>query len=205
MFLVALTGYALPEDSRGLRRPDFQRHLAKPLSLQALERICSPRPNRRTGLRVGGRVVMGDSGRTRDIDLPLGLRSSPGRFLLLAPDRPQFTILAVTEALPACDHDRRRRDLRARPIEVFPDNPVSAVGRPVYLQLVGSCPPGYASAGKATLSGCPVERRRIFSTSCMDAALSTLVAHLSMEDSVSRARGGRAGMRASHPTGSVAG
>lgn len=53
MFLVALTGYALPEDSQRATEAGFQRHLAKPLSLQALEDLLAA-PESETGLRVGG-------------------------------------------------------------------------------------------------------------------------------------------------------
>ncbi|MGB8298945.1 MAG: GAF domain-containing protein [Polyangia bacterium] len=52
-FLVALTGYALPEDSRRATEAGFQRHLAKPLSLQALEDLLAA-PESETGLVVGG-------------------------------------------------------------------------------------------------------------------------------------------------------
>lgn len=53
MFLVALTGYASPEDSQRATEAGFQRHLAKPLSLQALEDLLAE-PASETGLRVGG-------------------------------------------------------------------------------------------------------------------------------------------------------
>jgi two-component system CheB/CheR fusion protein len=38
-FLVALSGYALPEDLQRAEDAGFQRHLAKPPSLEALERM----------------------------------------------------------------------------------------------------------------------------------------------------------------------
>jgi CheY-like chemotaxis protein len=52
-FLVALTGYALPEDSQRATEAGFQRHLAKPLGLQALEDLLDA-PESDTGLGVGG-------------------------------------------------------------------------------------------------------------------------------------------------------
>ena len=52
-FLVALTGYALPEDSQRATEAGFQRHLAKPLSLQALEELLAA-PESETGLGVRG-------------------------------------------------------------------------------------------------------------------------------------------------------
>lgn len=50
IYLVALTGYALPEDSQRASEAGFQRHIAKPLSLQALEDLLAA-PE--TGLPVG--------------------------------------------------------------------------------------------------------------------------------------------------------
>jgi len=50
---VALTGYALPEDSQRATEAGFQRHLAKQLSLQALENLLAA-PESETGLVVGG-------------------------------------------------------------------------------------------------------------------------------------------------------
>jgi len=47
-FLVALTGYALPEDNQRATEAGFQRHLAKPLSLQLAA------PESETGPGVGG-------------------------------------------------------------------------------------------------------------------------------------------------------
>ena len=52
-FLVAITGYASPEDTQRATEAGFQRHLAKPLSLQALEDLLAA-PESETGLRVGG-------------------------------------------------------------------------------------------------------------------------------------------------------
>jgi CheY-like chemotaxis protein len=45
-FLVALTGYALPEDVQTAVEAGFERHLAKPVGLQALEELFSSLPNR---------------------------------------------------------------------------------------------------------------------------------------------------------------
>jgi two-component system CheB/CheR fusion protein len=45
-FLVALTGYALPEDLQHAAEAGFARHLAKPLGLQALEELLSSLPDR---------------------------------------------------------------------------------------------------------------------------------------------------------------
>ena len=45
-FLVALTGYALPEDVQNAVEAGFERHLAKPVGLQALEELFSSLPNR---------------------------------------------------------------------------------------------------------------------------------------------------------------
>jgi len=43
-FLVALSGYALPEDVSRSRDAGFDRHLAKPPSLEALAQLFSPSP-----------------------------------------------------------------------------------------------------------------------------------------------------------------
>jgi two-component system CheB/CheR fusion protein len=43
-FLVALSGYALPEDIERAARAGFQHHLAKPPSVNALERVLSELP-----------------------------------------------------------------------------------------------------------------------------------------------------------------
>lgn len=45
-FLVAVTGYALPEDLQHATEAGFQRHLAKPLSLQGLQELLSSLPDR---------------------------------------------------------------------------------------------------------------------------------------------------------------
>jgi len=45
-FLVAVTGYALPEDLRRATEAGFERHLAKPLSLQGLQELLSSLPDR---------------------------------------------------------------------------------------------------------------------------------------------------------------
>jgi len=57
MFLVALTGTQLPEDSQRATEAGFQRHLAKPLSLQALEDLLAA-PESETRVTRRGRVVM---------------------------------------------------------------------------------------------------------------------------------------------------
>jgi len=46
-FLVALTGYAMPEDLQQATEAGFDRHLAKPLSLQALEELLASVPKRK--------------------------------------------------------------------------------------------------------------------------------------------------------------
>jgi two-component system CheB/CheR fusion protein len=48
-FLVALTGYALPEDLRQATEAGFELHLAKPLSLQSLGDLLSSLPARSRG------------------------------------------------------------------------------------------------------------------------------------------------------------
>jgi len=45
-FLVAVTGYALPEDLQHASEAGFERHLAKPLSLQGLQELLSSLPDR---------------------------------------------------------------------------------------------------------------------------------------------------------------
>jgi two-component system CheB/CheR fusion protein len=45
-FLVAVTGYALPEDLQHANAAGFDRHLAKPLSLQGLQELLSSLPDR---------------------------------------------------------------------------------------------------------------------------------------------------------------
>jgi two-component system CheB/CheR fusion protein len=55
MFLVALSGYAQPEDLQRARDAGFNRHLAKPTSLESLERLLSearrgPAPNARPAI-----------------------------------------------------------------------------------------------------------------------------------------------------------
>lgn len=44
IFLVALSGYALPEDLEQASEAGFHRHLAKPPSVEALERVLSELP-----------------------------------------------------------------------------------------------------------------------------------------------------------------
>jgi two-component system CheB/CheR fusion protein len=44
-FLVAVTGYALPEDLQHASEAGFDRHLAKPLSLQGLQELLSSLPD----------------------------------------------------------------------------------------------------------------------------------------------------------------
>jgi two-component system CheB/CheR fusion protein len=46
-FLVALTGYALPEDVQNAVEAGFERHLAKPVGLQALEELFSSLSDRK--------------------------------------------------------------------------------------------------------------------------------------------------------------
>jgi two-component system CheB/CheR fusion protein len=43
-YLVALSGYALPDDLRRAREAGFDRHLAKPLELDALQRVLRDGP-----------------------------------------------------------------------------------------------------------------------------------------------------------------
>ncbi len=57
-FLVALSGYALPEDLLRAREAGFDRHLAKPPSLEKLEELLAEVPARGRSLGPGG-----DSGR----------------------------------------------------------------------------------------------------------------------------------------------
>jgi two-component system CheB/CheR fusion protein len=57
--LVALTGYALPEDVERARRVGFDRHLAKPPSVEALWKVLAEgggRAVRKGGARTGGRA-----------------------------------------------------------------------------------------------------------------------------------------------------
>jgi two-component system CheB/CheR fusion protein len=51
-FLVAITGYASPEDTQRATEAGFQRHLAKPLSLQALQDLLAA-PEAGTRLFIG--------------------------------------------------------------------------------------------------------------------------------------------------------
>jgi two-component system CheB/CheR fusion protein len=44
--LVAVTGYALPEDLEHATLAGFERHLAKPLSLEGLQELFSSLPDR---------------------------------------------------------------------------------------------------------------------------------------------------------------
>jgi CheY-like chemotaxis protein len=44
VFLVALSGYALPEDVARAQAAGFDRHLAKPTSLEKLEEVLESRP-----------------------------------------------------------------------------------------------------------------------------------------------------------------
>ena len=48
MFLVALSGYALPEDLQRAQDAGFDRHLAKPPSLEKLEALLAEAPQRST-------------------------------------------------------------------------------------------------------------------------------------------------------------
>lgn len=52
-FLIALSGYALPEDVRRATQAGFDRHLAKPPDLAELERVLSEAPTRCTPGRRG--------------------------------------------------------------------------------------------------------------------------------------------------------
>jgi two-component system CheB/CheR fusion protein len=45
-FLVAVTGYALSEDLRHATEAGFERHMAKPVSLQSLQELLSSLPDR---------------------------------------------------------------------------------------------------------------------------------------------------------------
>jgi two-component system CheB/CheR fusion protein len=47
-YLVALSGYALPEDLQRAQEAGFDRHLAKPPSLEKLEELLSEAPQRST-------------------------------------------------------------------------------------------------------------------------------------------------------------
>jgi two-component system CheB/CheR fusion protein len=55
-FLVALSGYALPEDIERAAQAGFQHHLAKPPSVNALERVLAELPVR-THSAVSHRTV----------------------------------------------------------------------------------------------------------------------------------------------------
>jgi len=46
ILLVALTGYALPEDLQRAADAGFDRHLAKPVDLDELDRILAQLPDR---------------------------------------------------------------------------------------------------------------------------------------------------------------
>ena len=53
VFLVALSGYALPEDLQRAAEAGFQRHLAKPPSLEKLEQLLAEMPRTPTGIDAG--------------------------------------------------------------------------------------------------------------------------------------------------------
>jgi CheY-like chemotaxis protein len=44
VFLVSLTGYALPEDRAKAQEAGFNRHLAKPVSVEKLEQVLAGVP-----------------------------------------------------------------------------------------------------------------------------------------------------------------
>jgi CheY-like chemotaxis protein len=46
IYLVALTGYALPEDLARARRAGFEQHLAKPPSMDRIEAVLAEAANR---------------------------------------------------------------------------------------------------------------------------------------------------------------
>ena len=50
----------------------------------------------------------------------------PGCFLVLAPDRPRFTILAVTNAYLRATRTRRGEIMGQALFELFPNNPVAS-------------------------------------------------------------------------------
>ncbi len=58
-FLVALSGYALPEDLRRAAAAGFERHLAKPPSLEKLEVLLAEAPLRSREGRAAGAPAMG--------------------------------------------------------------------------------------------------------------------------------------------------
>jgi CheY-like chemotaxis protein len=49
VYLVALTGYALPEDLAKAKEAGFDEHIAKPASLERIEQILASAPERRSG------------------------------------------------------------------------------------------------------------------------------------------------------------
>ena len=57
------------------------------------------------------------------LDLQRLFEAAPGCFLVLAPDRPRFTILAVTDAYLRATMTVREAILGRGLFEVFPDNP----------------------------------------------------------------------------------
>ena len=94
-YLVALTGYALPEDLRRAAEAGFDEHLAKPPPLAAIEAAVARSPRERpryprvsasaetkrgamsTGTRVSRSRTRRTSGRTTAIFLEQGLRGRP--------------------------------------------------------------------------------------------------------------------------------
>jgi two-component system CheB/CheR fusion protein len=48
-FLVAVTGYALPEDQRRAAEAGFVRHLGKPVPIEVMEEVLATAPRRRSG------------------------------------------------------------------------------------------------------------------------------------------------------------
>jgi CheY-like chemotaxis protein len=61
-FLVALSGYALPEDLQQAAEAGFERHLAKPLGMQALQDLLSSLPEGRELDVEGGSELRGQDG-----------------------------------------------------------------------------------------------------------------------------------------------
>jgi two-component system CheB/CheR fusion protein len=53
VFLVALSGYSLPEDVAKAREDGFDRHLAKPASLERLAEVLAEAPARNSGAEAG--------------------------------------------------------------------------------------------------------------------------------------------------------
>jgi CheY-like chemotaxis protein len=54
VFMIALSGYAQPEDLQRAQRAGFNCHLAKPASLEALERLMADSPRRMAAPAASG-------------------------------------------------------------------------------------------------------------------------------------------------------